>query len=84
MFALLRRQLQDYTEIHCFLSQDVQCCREGVWTPLRGPRSDRRNNTWFYYIKNHTKKFKIQYVFALLRRQFQDYTEIHGFISQDV
>ena len=26
----------------------------------------------------------IQYFFGLLRRQFQDYTEIHGLLSQDV
>ena len=35
------------------------------------------------YNESH-KKIEIQYLFALFRRQFQDYTEIHGFLSQDV
>ena len=34
--------------------------------------------------KNLTQKTEIQYVFALLRRQFQDYIEIHVFLAQDV
>ena len=35
------------------------------------------------FYKDYAKN-EIQYLFALPRRQFRDYTEIYAFVSQDV
>ena len=45
LFVLPYRQFQDYTEIYIFSSQDVWCCRDGVWSDVRNRKNDRGNNT---------------------------------------
>ena len=83
MFGLLRRQFQDYTEIRGLDHMTSNAAAKASGLLEGAPEVIAAIIHNLLYQKPH-KKLKFNICVALLRRQFKDYIEIYGFLSQDV